>query len=143
MRMERLESLIRAFLYLIVFLVFLWLAQAADAAQELNREARYQRWMLISLEMSDINEATDEWNTYVKRYKTLDDINKYELLYALRKAQAANAKIEEHLMELDTPIGVTAPSFSKEFTCKCGKVVITNDPFATMCDDCKRKEKSP
>jgi uncharacterized protein YlxW (UPF0749 family) len=142
MRMERLESLIRAFLYLIVFLVFLWLAHSVDA-QDMNREARYQRWLLISLEMSDVNEATEEWNTAVKRYKTLDDINSYELLYSLRKAQAANAKIEEHLMALDVPIGVTAPAFSKEFTCKCGKVVITNDPFATLCNDCKRKEGSP
>ena len=122
-----------------MFLIFLWLAASVDA-QDLNREARYQRWLLISLEMSDVNEATAEWNTAVKRYKTLDDINSYELLYALRKAQAANAKIEEHLMALDTPIGVTAPTFSKEFVCKCGKTVITNDPFATLCADCAKKK---
>ena len=140
MTMRRLESLVRAFLYLIVFLVFLWLAQAADAYQELNREARYQRWLLISLEMSDINEASEEWNTALKRYKTLDDINSYELLYSLRKAQAANAKIEEHLMALDVPIGQSANPFpARTFICTCGKQVITNDPLATRCNDCQKK----
>lgn len=140
--MKRLDQWLRITGYTILLLSFLYLALSVKA-QDLNREARYQRWLLISLELSDVNEATEEWNTAVKRYKTLDDINSYELLYSLRKAQAANAKIEEHLMALDVPIGVTAPSFSKEFTCKCGKVVITNDPFATLCNDCKRKEGSP
>lgn len=140
MTMERLESIVRALLYLIVFLVFLWLAQGVDASQELNREARYQRWLLISLELSDVNEATDEWNSYVKRYKTLDDINTYELLYSLRKAQAANAKIEEHLQNLDVPIGQSANPFpARTFTCACGKEVLTNDPLATKCDDCIKK----
>ena len=139
MTMERLESLVRAVLYLIVFLIFLWLAASVDA-QDLNREARYQRWLLISLELSDVNEATEEWNTAVKRYKTLDDINSYELLYSLRKAQAANAKIEEHLMALDVPIGQSANPFpARTFTCACGKEVLTNDPFATKCDDCTKK----
>ena len=131
MRMERLESLIRAFLYL---------ALSVKAAQELNREARYQRWLLISLEMSDVNEATEEWNTAVKRYKTLDDINSYELLYSLRKAQAANAKIEEHLMALDIPLGQSANPFpARTFICACGKEVITNDPVATKCYDCLKR----
>ena len=139
MRMERLESLIRAFLYLIVFLVFLWLAASVDA-QDMNREARYQRWLLISLEMSDVNEATEEWNTALKRYKTLDDINQYELLYSLRKAQAANAKIEEHLMALDIPLGQSANPFpARTFICACGKEVITNDPVATKCYDCLKR----
>ena len=139
MRMERLESLIRALLYLIVFLIFLWLAASVDA-QDMNREARYQRWLLISLEMSDVNEATEEWNTAVKRYKTLDDINSYELLYALRKAQAANAKIEEHLMALDIPLGQSANPFpARTFICACGKEVITNDPVATKCYDCQKR----
>lgn len=136
--MKRLDSWLRITGYAILLLSILYLVMSVKA-QDLNREARYQRWLLISLELSDVNEATAEWNSAVKRYKTLDDINAYELLYSLRKAQAANAKIEEHLMALDTSIGVTAPAFSKEFTCKCGKVVITNDPFATVCSDCEKK----
>lgn len=136
--MKKLDSWLRILGYTILLVSILYLVMSVKA-QDLNREARYQRWLLISLEMADVNEATAEWNTAIKRYKTLDDINSYELLYALRKAQAANAKVEEHLMALDTPIGVTAPAFSKEFTCKCGKVVITNDPFATMCADCLKK----
>ena len=138
MRMERLESIVRALLYLIVFLVFLWLAAGVDA-QDMNREARYQRWLLISLEMSDVNEATEEWNTALKRYKTLDDINSYELLYSLRKAQAANAKIEEHLMALDVPLGEVNPWPTRTFVCTCGKQVITNDPLATRCLDCQKR----
>lgn len=136
---RKIEGWLRILGYTILLFSILYLVMSVRA-QDLNREARYQRWLLISLEMSDVNEATAEWNTAVKRYKTLDDINSYELLYALRKAQAANAKVEEHLMALDVPIGVTAPSFSKEFTCKCGKVVITNDPFATECNDCAKKK---
>ena len=140
---RRLESWLRVLGYAIILFVFLFLAWRVDAQNELNREARYQKWLMISLEMADVNEATEEWNSAVKRYKTLDDINSYELLYSLRKAQAANAKIEQYLETLDIPIGVNAPSYSHEFICKCGKTVITNDPFATMCDDCKKKGKSP
>lgn len=136
---RKIEGWLRILGYTVLLFSILYLVMSVKA-QDLNREARYQRWLLISLEMSDVNEATAEWNTAVKRYKTLDDINSYELLYALRKAQAANAKIEEHLMALDTPIGVTAPTFSKEFVCKCGKTVITNDPFATLCADCAKKK---
>ena len=135
---RKIEGWLRILGYAILLFSILYLVMSVKA-QDLNREARYQRWLLISLEMSDVNEATEEWNTAVKRYKTLDDINSYELLYSLRKAQAANAKIEEHLMALDVPIGVTAPSYSHEFVCKCGKTVITNNPFTTMCSDCEKK----
>ena len=136
--MKRTERWLRILGYAVLLTAFLWLAMGVRA-QELNREARYQKWLLISLEMADVNAASAEWNTAVKRYKTLDDINSYELLYSLRKAQAANAKVEEYLETLDTPIGVNAPTFSKEFVCKCGKTVITNNPFATLCADCEKK----
>lgn len=138
--MKRLDQWLRITGYTILLLSFLYLALSVKAAQELNREARYQRWLLISLEMSDVNEATEEWNTAIKRYKTLDDINQYELLYSLRKAQAANAKIEEHLMALDIPLGQSANPFpARTFICACGKEVITNDPVATKCYDCLKR----
>ena len=138
--MKRLDQWLRITGYTILLLSFLYLALSVKAAQELNREARYQRWLLISLEMSDVNEATEEWNTVIKRYKTLDDINQYELLYSLRKAQAANAKIEEHLMALDIPLGQSANPFpARTFICACGKEVITNDPVATKCYDCLKR----
>lgn len=139
----RLESWLRILGYAILLTVFLFLAWRVDAQNELNREARYQRWLLINLELADVNAATEEWNNAAKRYKTLDDINSYELLYSLRKIQAANAKIEEHLQLLDTPIGAQPSTYFQEFVCKCGKTVITNNPFATMCDDCQKKGKSP
>ena len=136
---RKIEGWLRILGYAILLFSILYLVMSVKA-QDLNREARYQRWLLISLEMSDVNEATAEWNTAVKRYKTLDDINSYELLYALRKAQAANAKVEEHLMALDVPIGSSANPFpARTFVCACGKEVLTNDPLATKCDDCLKK----
>jgi hypothetical protein len=137
--MKKLDSWLRIVGYTILLFSILYLVMSVKA-QDMNREARYQRWLLISMEMSDVNEATSEWNSCLKRYKTLDDINSYELLYALRKAQAANAKIEEHLMALDVPIGQSANPFpARTFVCACGKEVLTNDPLATKCDDCLKK----
>ena len=139
MTRPRIDSLIQWLIYVLI-LIGLFIAAVHANTQELNREARYQRWLLISLELSDVNEATEEWNTAVKGYKNLDDINTYELLYSLRKAQAANAKIEEHLMNLDVPIGQSANPFpARTFICACGKQVLTNDPLATKCDDCIKK----
>lgn len=134
---RQVESLLRAVGYAILLTAFLLLAWNVKAQTEVNREARYQKWMLISLEMADINAATNDWNAAVKRYKTLDDINAWELQYALRKAQVANAKIDEYLSTLDEPIGYHKETAMKEFRCSCGVLVITNDEERTKCLSCQ------
>jgi len=140
------ESLLRSLGYLIILLAFLWLAASVDAQYEVNREARLQKWTLISMELVDVNSASSDWNTAVKRYKTLDDINQYELLNAVRQAQVANAKIEAYLMTLDEPTGYPVKEVAvKEFRCTCGVLVITNDPKRTECLTCEtqRHAKAP
>ena len=136
---KRVESLLRILGYTILLASFLYLAMSVRAQTEVNREARYQKWLLISLELADVNAATDEWNSAVKRYKKLDDINAWELQYALRKAQVANAKIDEYLSTLDEPIGYSKEIVMKEFRCECGVLVITNDQKRTQCTSCETK----
>lgn len=134
------ESWLRTLGYLILLLAFLALAMSVKAQYEINREARMQKWALISMELSDANLATSEWNSAVKGYKTLDDINTYELLMAIRKSQVANAKIEQYLQTLDEPVlgnwgKDTKPM--REFRCECGVLVITNDEKRTKCLTCQ------
>ena len=140
---RRAESWLRVLGYSILLLAFLALAMSVHAQYEINREARYQKWLLISLELADVNSATNEWNSAVKRYKTLDDINQYELLNAIRRAQVANAKIEQYLSTLDEPVGYPVKEKAvKEFRCKCGVLVITNDEKRTQCTSCEGRAEA-
>lgn len=135
---RRTESLLRSLGYLILLLAFLALAINVKAQYEVNREARLQKWTLISMELVDVNSASNDWNNAVKRYKSLDDINQYELLNSVRQAQVANARIEAYLMALDEPTGYPAKEVAvKEFRCTCGVLVITNDPKRTECLTCE------
>lgn len=140
---KRVESTLRVLGYLILLLAFLTLAVSTHAQYEVNREARLQKWTLISMELSDINSASSDWNSAVKRYKTLDDIQTWELLNAVRKSQAANAKIEQYLMTLDESLGTLEVAMPmKEFRCTCGTMVFTNDQKRTKCTSCEDRAKS-
>ena len=140
--MKRLDSWLRVLGYAVLLLAFLWLAMGVKAQYEVNREARLQKWSLISMELADVNLATSDWNTAVGRYKTLDDIQTWELLLAIRKAQVANAKIEAYLMTLDEPLGTNKEFAVKEFRCTCGVLVITNDVTRTKCTTCEAKAEA-
>jgi predicted CoA-binding protein len=140
--MKRLDSWLRVIGYAILLLAFLALAIGVKAQYEVNREARMQKWALISMELSDANLATSEWNSAVKGYKSLDDINTYELLTAIRKSQVANAKIEQYLETLDEPVIWAQGKTMKEFRCACGVLVITNDVTRTKCLTCEAKSEA-